>query len=164
MKINLISKLSFFTLILMCHLSSFGQNRFVEFSLKCKVKVEHTSPSGNKKIDNTEVIVEVNEFPKYKSIFLISSNEFVNNISVSTVSLPPRKGYEESSQDTSNESKYEITQNRTTPGNLDRTTNLYLNRNNGEIVITTEFTSPLGVSQTSIGGTCEKIDKTKKKF
>ena len=148
----------------MCHLSSYGQTGYIEFSLKCKVRVEQTFTSGNKKIDNTETIVEVNESPKNKSIFLISSNEFINNISVSTLPLPSRNGYEESSLDTSNESKYEITQYRTTPGNLYRTTKLYLNRNNGEIVVTTEFTSSLGVIQTSVGGTCEKIDKTKKKF
>jgi hypothetical protein len=164
MKTSRISKLVLFTLISMWSLSSYSQNQYIEFSLKCKVKVEHTSPSGNKKIDNDEVIVEVNEFPKYKLIVLISTNDFVNKITVSTNSLPSRKGYEESSLDTSTENKYEITQHLTYPGNVYRTTNLYLNRNNGEIVITTEFTSPLGVSQTSIGGTCEKIDKKKKKF
>jgi len=164
MKINQVSKLVIFTLISTCSLSSYSQNQNIEFSLKCKVKVEHTYSSGNKKIDNAEVLVEVNEFPKYKLFVLISTNEFVNKTSVSTNSLPSKKGYEDSSLDTSTENKYEITQFLTYPGNVYRTTNLYLNRNNGEIVVTTEFTSPLGVSQTSIGGTCEKIDKTKKKF
>ena len=164
MRPNKIIRLVTFTFLLVCSFCSYSLGPNIQFSLKCKVRVEQTFTSGDKKIDNAEVIVEVNEFPKYKSIFLISSNEFINNISVSTLSVPSRNDYEQNSLDTSNESKYEITQNRTTPGNLYRTTNLYINRNNGEIVVTSEFTSPIGMMQTSVGGICEKINKTKKKF
>lgn len=164
MKTNRISKLVIFTLISMWSLSSFSQNQYIEFSLKCKVKVDYSDHTGFRKVDITEVVVEVNEYPKHKSIFLKSANEFANNISISVPPPPPRNGSEIKSYDSSDENKYELTSNSTTSRNTSTSSMIYINRNNGEIIVTSEFLLGKGMSQTSVGGICEKIDKTKKKF
>ena len=67
--------------------------------------------------------------------------------------------------DLSDDSKYEITYSTyDTNKNTNTDTMIYLNRNNGEVIVTKEFSTTQGKSQILIGGTCEKIDRTKKKF
>ena len=148
----------------MCHLSSFGQNGFNQFSLKCKVRVQFTFLT-DKEINSAELIVNISEDKdsKYKFIRIKSANEDANDISVSTAAVGITKDSRISVSDRSDENTYDLTniENFMGRNSMNR---IYLNRNNGEIIVSREFTSPRGVSQTSIGGTCEKIDKTKKKF
>ena len=152
----------------MCSFSTYSQNQNIEFTLKCKVKVTYSESTGYKKTDFEEIIVEVSDLvrPKYKSIFIKSSNEVVNNISISVPPPPKLTGdqYVNKSFDFSDDNKYEFTSNTSFPKNDIINSMIYLNRNTGEIIVSREYSSPNGVGQTSIGGTCEKIDKTKKKF
>jgi hypothetical protein len=164
MKINQIFKLVLFTLISMCSFSTYSQNQNIDIKLKCKVKVERSFSNGFNEVKNAELIVDVRDYPKSKSILIKSSNEYANDIIVSTGPDPLPKGFEKSVSDRSDENTYEITNNNNYPGEVSKNTKIYLNRNNGEIIVLTEFKSSIGGSQTSIGGTCEKIDTTKKKF
>jgi len=168
MKTNRISKLIVFTLISMFSFSSYSQqNPTIEFSLKCKVKVEYSDFTGYKRTDNSEAIVEVKEIPKTKDkvIFMKSINEFVNNIAVTTILNSKKNNSEAKGSDLSDDSKYEITYSTyDTNRNTNTDTMIYLNRNNGEVIVTKEFSTTQGKSQILIGGTCEKIDRTKKKF
>jgi len=149
----------------MCHLSSYGQSGYIELSLKCKVRVQYTFSHG-KEVNNAELIVNISEDKgsKYKFIRITSSNEIANDISVSSARVSQLIGVESIGSDRSDENTYDITTIQTFPGNRSSNSRIYLNRNNGEIIVSREFTSPSGVGQTSIGGTCEKIDTTKKKF
>jgi len=107
---------------------------------------------------------------KFTYIILKSSNEDINSISVTTQETSQQqirrpKGFETSIIDSSDENNFEIINFNKFPGNRTSDTRIYLNRNNGEIIVSNEFTSTNGSKQqTSIGGTCEKIDPTKKKF
>lgn len=165
MEINRFCKFLLFTFMSMCHLSSYGQSGYIELSLKCKVRVQYTFSHG-KEVNNAELIVNISEDKgsKYKFIRITSSNEIANDISVSTGRFSHLKGVESIGSDRSDENTYDITSNDSFPGNRSSNNRIYLNRNNGEIIVSKEFTSPNGVSQTSISGTCEKIDTTKKKF
>ena len=165
MKKNKISKLILGTLISMCSLSSYSQNQKIEFSLKCKVKVDYSDNRGNNKTEKTELIIEVEDEPKRKYIGLSSTIENVNNLHV--IVPPPfiKDGETRTSYDSSNENKYDIQYSfKIKKENFYSDTKIYLNRNNGEILVTRETILNNYIGRTSIGGTCEKIDTTKKKF
>lgn len=150
----------------MFHLSSYSQKSVIEIRLKCKVEVEYSESTSYKKLENVDLLVEVNEFPKRKSIILKSKNENVNNISVNIGPDPVVvKGYIEINSDKTDDDKYEINSNVTTTSNTQSDTSIYLNKKNGEIIVSYDFTSFNGASsQTSISGTCKKIDTLKKKY
>jgi formyltetrahydrofolate synthetase len=113
--------------------------------------------------ENAEVVVEVIEYPNRKFLSFRSSNIDINNISA-TVPVVVSKYYEAQSVDLSDENKYEIT-TYTTSRIHTSTLMIYLNRNNGQIIVTSEYTrTGKGTNQTSINGTCERIDVKKKKF
>jgi hypothetical protein len=140
-----------------------------EFSLKCKTKITYSENTGYKKNDIEEIIVEVIDSikPKFKSFIIKSLNESVNNIAV-TVPPPPKltgDNYEIKSFDFSDDNKYEVTSNSlSTNKNVNINTMIYISRNTGEIIVSHEFINKKGSAVTSIGGNCEKIDRTKKKF
>ena len=148
----------------MCSFSTYSQNQYIDIKLKCKVKVERSFSNGFNEVKNAELIVDVRDYPKRKSIVINSSNEYANGIIVTTVPEPLKQGFAKSVIDRSDENTYEIINNNNYPGERSNISRIYLNRNNGEIIVSSESTSSIGLSQTSIGGTCEKIDSTKKKF
>lgn len=164
MKLNQIFKIVIFTLISLCSFSSYSRNQNIEFNLKCKVEVEISHNMGHIKTDKSELIVEVKNDSKKKYIGLNSTNENANNI---FVLVPPpnfNDGEFRTSQDSSDENKFEMTYSYRTKNNYSSYTKIYLNRNNGEIIVTRESKNGNDLIKTSIGGTCEKIDTTKKKF
>jgi len=164
MRTQKILKIFFCTIVSLFSFNSYSQKTPIEFSLKCKVKVDYYyDGAAYRQSENAEVIVEVSEYPNRKSLSLKSANIDVNNITVEAPAVET-KYYERLSLDSSDENKYEIT-SYTTSRLFNSTNMIYLNRNNGQIIVTSEFArTGKGVNQTSVNGNCDKIDLKKKKF
>lgn len=156
----------------MCHMNTYSQNEINKFKLKCKVKVEYSHSNGHKEVNDSELILSVFEVKKdkYVTITTKSSNINADSISVTTQKSSQQQirrpqGFEIFVIDSSDENNFDITNFNDYPGNRKQDIIFFLSRNTGEIIVSNEFTSPDGSKlQTSIGGTCEKINTNKKKF
>jgi hypothetical protein len=128
----------------MIHFNSYSQKIVTQSRLSCKVEVEYSESTGYKKSDNSDLVVEVKEFPKRKSIILKSPNKNANNISVNIGTEPVViNGYIEINNDKTDDDKYEINSNVATRSNTQSDTTIYLNKKMVKLLFHTITSRPM---------------------
>ena len=135
-----------------------------ELKLSCNMRSKYTMISGSSETSAGTAMVEIMDYGKRKFIFITSTIEDVNNISVVS-HIADAPGWKFDFHDSSNDGKYEITNFRKSfAENVESYKRVVLDRNTGNIYINTQRTSQLGSSSLIANGSCEKIDSQKKKF
>ena len=150
-------KLSIFLLISISSFSSFS----VEIKLRCEVSIK-ANYAGLSETTFASLIAEVDDSGKNKMITISSSDPNINYISVTTYPSSKTDKIKMVSRDESNTGKWDIHTTQNFPDKTKLEQRVYIDRSSGEIMI-----SSLDRKEShfvTAGGSCEKIDNTKKKF
>lgn len=136
----------------------------LDVKLRCNINTKYTYFTGQSEVNQSTAIVEISENSNAKSIFLTSSDENANEISVTSIPFQNNRVQSEGF-DSSTSSKWDVSQSYNVPSKNQKSTNrIIIDRNTGEIIVQRIFDNNSRVSTTSISGFCEKVNTEKKKF
>jgi hypothetical protein len=152
--------LALFSMALYCS-SSFA----LELKLKCNITTKRTSYSGNVEKNNSMATVEVQDYGLKKYIFITSSDEYANDLSVQSTSKN-ENNIIRTGNDFSDSGKWDVS--TVTVNNVGLQTRserrIFIDRNTGDIIAQSTFNYANMNTIISISGSCDKIDQVNKKF
>ncbi len=130
----------------------------IELKLQCQINTKFTPSNGNVELGNGTASVEIKDEGKYKYISVSSTNEFADDLSVSTIKTKTKSAIYDDSTDI----KWDITNVHSETTKHSHSTRITIDRNTGELIYTNSF--PIKKISVLVTGSCKKIDQNQKKF